>query len=405
MNIKKIVTLVASSLLVFLNTSNVNAADNFIDNNSITQLVNKNSDVKIVISEYNTGKIISSRYENNVVEFKNLPAKLTTFILSEQLRDKKITLNSKIKLVGSDDILEKYKIENEISVKDAIFLLEQENSDVLIKSILEHFNITISGLQNILDKLTMRDSVIETLEITNQNKSTAKNISYLTEVTVKNFPEILDITKNPEYTFENGEKADNDIKFLESDSIRSLGISYEDNNLVTVTYSGNTRIIITALNVSEERDDLFENMQNIYSYIFSNYEYRLALVAGTYDINNENITTKSDIYDLFYKAHSDKDIKYYLMNGKIMLFQNYYYLSGNSGTVFADYVSNENSTTLSKIKDTFVQDNDFDDKSNKEKVSIVSNRIQYFAMFVVLIYSGIFIILYLLRKPFDKGDK
>ncbi len=403
MKFKKIFTLLLA-FIIFTNSNSVLANDNFVDNNASISVINKNKDAKIVISEYNTGKIISKKSEDEKVEYKDLASSIALFVISEQLRDKNITIDSSIPLVESDSILEEYEINGEIRLSDAIFLLEQKNSSAVLKSIFKKFNITISQAQLILDKLTMRDTNLKSIEISEENTTTAKNINYITSETIKNYPDILEITKYPEYTLKNGKTIENNIKFLESNSIRSLGLDFDGKNSNTITYSGNTKIVVTVLGISEEKDDYFDSLQNLYTYVFNNYEYKLALKAGTYDINNENITINEDIYDLFYKEHSEKDIKYFLMNGKILFFQNYNYLSANSGTVFANYISNSDNSTIAEIKRTFLQDSKFSEKSNKEKLSIVIERTQYFSTFAILIYSIIFIILYFIKKPFDKGE-
>lgn len=403
MKFKKIIALITTSLLLFGNDTAV-ASDNFVDNNAIAPIINKNKEAKIVISEYNTGKIIAQKNESDIVEYRTLANKIAVYILAEQLRDNKLTLDSTIELIEEDDLLKEYQIANEITVKDAIFLLEQKESTVLLKSIIKQFDIKLEEMQNTISKLSLRDTSLNSLELSSENKTTAKNLAFLTETTVKNFPAILDITKNPQFEFKNGEKAENSIDFIESDRIRSLGLSYSNSTVSTVTYSGNTRILVTMFNISEEKEDFFKTLQEVYEYIFNNYSYKLALNAGTYDINNENITIENDIYDLFYKDHSEKDIRYFLMNKKILLFQNYNYLSANSGTVFSNYISNTNNTNLTNIRNTFLQDNKFDEKPNKEKMDIIINRTQYFAAFALLVYTAIFIIIYILRRPFRKGE-
>lgn len=404
MKIKKIITALLTALTIMINSSYTIAADNFSDNNALSNIINANKNSNIVLSEYNTGKIIANKNADSVVSYKPLAATLAVFVLSERLRDSKITLDSKIQIAETDDILEKYKIEKEITVKDAIFLLEQEESQKLLDSVMKFLGYSEGDFQQTLDKLTALKTELKSFTYTEENKTTAKNLAYITTETINNFPEITELTKNPQYKLQSGEEVDNDVKFIESDKIRVLGLNYNENNATFIAYSGNTRIIITLLNIEEKKDEFFDNLQKTLEYIFSNYSYKLALKAGTYDINNENITLENDIYDLFYKEHSEKDVRYFLMNNKILLFQNYEYLSANSGTVFSNYKSNTNNTTLTTIKNTFLQDNNFSKKTKEEKLTIILDRTQYFAAFVVLVYTAIFIILYILRKPFKKGD-
>lgn len=402
MKFKKFIGIIITLFIIFSNNSFAN--DNFIDNNAKSFILKDNKELSIVVSEYNTSKIITKENENKIFPYKNLSAKILIFILSEKLRDKKINFDTKVELVEKDDVTESLKLNNDFLIKDSIFILEQNPSNAIIKSIINKFDITISDFQKTLDKLTMRDTELNSLEITTDNKTTAKNLSYLTEVTLKNYPKITDLTKNPKYNLANEEEIDNNIEFIESENIRSLGMSFYDNNSITVAYSGNTKIIVTALNISQEKTDFFNSLQELYKYIFENYQYKLALKSGTYDINNENITIKEDIYDLFYKNHSEKDIKYFLMNHKILFFQNYSYLSDNASVVFAEYINTKNKSNIEKIKETFIQDNKFNEKNNDEKIKLILNRIQYFLTFVLLIYTTIFLIIFFIRKPFAKGD-
>lgn len=404
MKIKKFTLLISSLLILFFTSKNTFAVDNFIDNNANNFILTNNPNSKIIISEYNTGKIIAKYKEDEKIPYKNLISKLAIFLLSENIKNNKIKNTDVIEIIETDDITKKFNIEQSITIDDAIFILEQEPSEAIIKSIIKKFNVTISDFQLILDKLTMRDTELNNLDLSLENKTTAKNLAYLTETTIKNYPEITDITKNQKYKLKNEEEIDNNIIFIESDKIRSIGVSYVDSNSINIAYSGNTKVIVTILNTTEEKEEFFNSLQNLYEYIFENYQYKLALKAGTYDINEENITIDKDIFDLFYKEHSEKDIKYFLMNNKILFFQNYNYLSGNSGVVYSDYKNNNKKTNITKIKETFIQDSTFSEKNNKEKMSILINRVQYFTAFVLLIYSAIFLILYILKKSFTKGE-
>lgn len=398
MRLKKISILIL--LLVFLVPNFTKADDVFLDNNAVTNLSDVNA--HLVVSELNTGKIISKRGENEKVSVGKLPNYLALYLLTDNLKNKKITLDEKINITTSDNILSKYKIESSITVKDAIFLLENENSNSLNQAVFAHFNITLDKAKDILASMSLNDTKLESLDNNGNNTSTAKNISYLTSLILKNYPEITEITKNPEHTLASGEKINNSIEFKESDKFRVLGLDYSDKNSVTYAYSGNTKLIITVLNQSDDKTTYFDKLQKTYDYLFSNYNYKLALKAGTYTINNERITFNEDIYDLFYEKHSIKDVTYLLMNKKILLFQKYETISANEGTVFSDFTSNDNTGNLAKIKSNFINDDNFDKKDNYEKTTIVIDRTKYFATGILAIYTLVFAALYVMRQVVRK---
>ena len=398
MRLKKISILIL--LLVFLVPNFTKADDVFLDNNAVTNLSDVNA--HLVVSELNTGKIISKRGENEKVSVGKLPNYLALYLLTDNLKNKKITLDEKINITTSDNILSKYKIESSITVKDAIFLLENENSNSLNQAVFAHFNITLDKAKDILASMSLNDTKLESLDNNGNNTSTAKNISYLTSLILKNYPEITEITKNPEHTLASGEKINNSVEFKESDKFRVLGLDYSDKNSVTYAYSGNTKLIITVLNQSDDKATYFDKLQKTYDYLFSNYNYKLALKAGTYTINNERITFNEDIYDLFYEKHSIKDVTYLLMNKKILLFQKYETISANEGTVFSDFSSNDNTGNLAKIKSNFINDDNFDKKDNYEKTTIVIDRTKYFATGILAIYTLVFAALYVMRQVVRK---
>ena len=398
MRLKKIGILIL--LLVFLVPNFSKADDNFLDNNAVTNLSDVNA--HLVVSELNTGKIISKRGENEKVSVGKLPNYVALYLLTDSLKNKKITLDEKINITSGDNILSKYKIESSITVKDAIFLLENENSNNLNQAIFTHFNITLDKAKDILASMSLNDTKLESLDNNGNNTSTAKNISYLTSLILKNYPEITEITKNPEHTLASGEKINNSVEFKESDKFRVLGLDYSDKNSVTYAYSGNTKLIITVLNQSDDKATYFDKLQKTYDYLFSNYNYKLALKAGTYTINNERITFNEDIYDLFYEKHSIKDVTYLLMNKKILLFQKYETISANEGTVFSDFTSNDNTGNLAKIKSNFINDDNFDKKDNYEKTTIVIDRTKYFATGILAIYTLVFAALYVMRQVVRK---
>ena len=398
MRLKKIGILIL--LLVFLVPNFSKADDNFLDNNAVTNLSDVNA--HLVVSELNTGKIISKRGENEKVSVGKLPNYVALYLLTNNLKKKKITLYEKINIASGDAILSKYKIESSITVKDAIFLLENENSNSLNRAVLTHFNVTLDKAKETLAAMSLHDTKLESLDNNGNNTSTAKNISYLTSLILKNYPEITEITKNPEHTLASGEKINNSVEFKESDKFRVLGLDYSDKNSVTYAYSGNTKLIITVLNQSDDKATYFDKLQKTYDYLFSNYNYKLALKAGTYTINNERITFNEDIYDLFYEKHSIKDVTYLLMNKKILLFQKYETISANEGTVFSDFSSNDNTGNLAKIKSNFINDDNFDKKDNYEKTTIVIDRTKYFATGILAIYTLVFAALYVMRQVVRK---
>jgi len=398
MKFKKISILIL--LLVFLIPNFTKADDVFLDNNAVTNLSNVNT--HLVVSELNTGKIISKRGENEKVSVSKLPNYLALYLLTDNLKNKKITVDEKINITSGDDILSKYKIESSITVKDAIFLLENENSNSLNQAIFTHFNITLDKAKETLATMSLIDTKLESLDNNGNNTSTAKNISYLTSLILKNYPEITEITKNPEHTLASGETIKNSVEFKESDKFRVLGLDYSDKNSVTYAYSGNTKLIITVLNQSDDKATYFDKLQKTYDYLFSNYKYKLALKAGTYTINNERITFNEDIYDLFYEKHSIKDVTYLLMNKKILLFQKYETVSANEGTVFSDFTSDDSMSNLAKIKSNFINDDNFDKKDNYEKTTIVIDRTKYFATGILAIYTLVFAALYVMRQVVRK---
>ena len=156
------------------------------------------------------------------------------------------------------------------------------------------------------------------------------------------------------------------------------------------------------LNQNDDKASYFEKLQKTYDYLFTNYNYKLALKAGTYTINNERITFENDIYDLFYEKHSIRDITYLLMNKKILLFQKYETISANEGTVFADFKSNDTAGKLAKVKATFINDDNFNNKGNLEKTTIIIDRTKFFATGVLAIYTLVFAALYVMKQAIRK---
>ena len=398
MKLKKISILIL--LLIFLIPNFSKADDTFLDNNAVTNFSDVNA--HLVVSELNTGKIISKRGENKKVSVGKLPNYLALYLLADNLKNNKITLETQLTITSNDEILSKYKYESSITVKDAIFLLENENSNSLNQAVFNHFNVNIEKAKDILGAMSLHDTQLESLDNSEKNTSTAKNISFLTSLILKSYPEITEITKNPEFTLSTGELIKNTVEFKESDKFRVLGLDYSDKNSVTYAYSGNTKLIITVLNQNDDKASYFEKLQKTYDYLFTNYNYKLALKAGTYTINNERITFENDIYDLFYEKHSIRDVTYLLMNKKILLFQKYETISANEGTVFADFKSNDTAGKLAKVKATFINDDNFNNKGNLEKTTIIIDRTKFFATGVLAIYTLVFAALYVMKQAIRK---
>ena len=398
MKLKKISILIL--LLIFLIPNFSKADDTFLDNNAVTNFSDVNA--HLVVSELNTGKIISKRGENEKVSVGKLPNYLALYLLADNLKNNKITLETQLTITSNDEILSKYKYESSITVKDAIFLLENENSNSLNQAVFNHFNVNIEKAKDILGAMSLHDTQLESLDNSEKNTSTAKNISFLTSLILKSYPEITEITKNPEFTLSTGELIKNTVEFKESDKFRVLGLDYSDKNSITYAYSGNTKLIITVLNQNDDKASYFEKLQKTYDYLFTNYNYKLALKAGTYTINSERITFENDIYDLFYEKHSIRDVTYLLMNKKILLFQKYETISANEGTVFADFKSNDTAGKLAKVKATFINDDNFNNKGNLEKTTIIIDRTKFFATGVLAIYTLVFAALYVMKQAIRK---
>ena len=398
MKLKKISILIL--LLIFLIPNFSKADDTFLDNNAVTNFSDVNA--HLVVSELNTGKIISKRGENEKVSVGKLPNYLALYLLADNLKNNKITLETQLKITSNDEILSKYKYDSSITVKDAIFLLENENSNSLNQAVFNHFNVNIEKAKDILGAMSLHDTQLESLDNSEKNTSTAKNISFLTSLILKSYPKITEITKNPEFTLSTGELIKNTVEFKESDKFRVLGLDYSDKNSITYAYSGNTKLIITVLNQNDDKTSYFEKLQKTYDYLFTNYNYKLALKAGTYTINSERITFENDIYDLFYEKHSIRDVTYLLMNKKILLFQKYETISANEGTVFADFKSNDSAGKLAKVKATFINDDNFNNKGNLEKTTIIIDRTKFFATGVLAIYTLVFAALYVMKQAIRK---
>jgi len=165
MRLKKISIL--SILLVFLLPNLVKAEMLFLDNNAISNFSDVNT--HLVVSEFNTGKIISKRGENKQVSVSNLPNHLALFLLTDDLKNNKISLDTKIKITNSDAILNKYNLSSSVSVQDALFLLENEESNALLEAIFTKYAITIEKAKNILSSMSLNDTTLASLTIDEKN--------------------------------------------------------------------------------------------------------------------------------------------------------------------------------------------------------------------------------------------
>ena len=230
MRLKKISIL--SILLVFLLPNLAKAEMLFLDNNAISNFSDVNT--HLVVSEFNTGKIISKRGENKQVSVSNLPNHLALFLLTDDLKNNKISLDTKINITNSDAILNKYNLGSSISVDDALFLLENEESDALLQAIFTKYDLTIEKAKDILSSMSLNDTTLASLTIDEKNMSTAKNMSYLTNMILRNYPKLTEITKNPEVTLSSGSKATNNVSFIESDKFRRLHILINCKKLMTI---------------------------------------------------------------------------------------------------------------------------------------------------------------------------
>ena len=105
MKLKKISILIL--LLIFLIPNFSKADDTFLDNNAVTNFSDVNA--HLVVSELNTGKIISKRGENEKVSVGKLPNYVALYLLADNLKNNKITLDTQLAISTSDDVLSKYK--------------------------------------------------------------------------------------------------------------------------------------------------------------------------------------------------------------------------------------------------------------------------------------------------------
>ena len=90
------------------------------------------------------------------------------------------------------------------------------------------------------------------------------------------------------------------------------------------------------------------------------------------------------------------------MNKKILLFQKYETISANEGTVFADFKSNDTTGKLAKIKGTFINDDNCNNKGKLEKTTIIIDRTKFFATGVLAIYTLVFTALYVMKQAIRK---
>lgn len=397
MNIKKNIVLLLSIFLLN-QTPSIYANEKFVDSSATTIITTANPNAKLVVAELNTGKIVSEKDSNQLLPYKKLINKLAVFTLSEQLRDGKVSLEHRIP-IKNDEVLQKLQLKETISIKDAIFLLEQEDSSTLAVSVLTSLNIDATKIQGILDKLTLSNTELNKFEVSEENKISTKNLAYLTQETLKNYYPIVQITSSENYILENGQSIANDIKVTTSDDFNLIGLSYDDKNSSILLNNKDTSFIVTILDSNIEKNKFFTDLVNLSSYLFDNYSYTLLLEAGKHNIKGQDIEITSNIYDLFYKNHKKESLNFNLMNDKIVLLQNYNTLSANNASVFSNYKSNtenKKKSVSSTIKDYYKENTRIKGFNNKEKLdSIISN----ISFVIVLILLG-YIILYILSRIF-----
>ncbi|MBF0710029.1 MULTISPECIES: hypothetical protein [unclassified Gemella] len=398
--IKKII--ISASILLFnLNTSTY-ANNKFTDPN-ITSFVNDNNS-KFIVAELNTGKIIAGQDADQKVTYKNLINKLAIFSLSEKLKDNSITLEHRIK-VTEDEVLKTLNITEDINIKDALFLLEQSDTSTLAINVLNALNIDQSKAQSILDKLTLSDTELNKLEINSENKISSRNLAYLTQETLKNFYELSQITKQEKYTLENGTTLNNTIP-ITSENTTILGLSYKEKNSEILINSGNTNFIIVLLNSSLDKNIIFENLNKLYPYLFSNYAYQVIVQAGNHKINEQDIEINSEIYDLFYKNHNQNNLNFQLMNERIILIQNYDTLSFNNSSVFTSYTNKEKQTINIRdvLMNNFRKNTSIRGFNDKEKLDSTISNISYILSFLLFIYISLYSLIYIFKKIFRRNS-
>lgn len=397
--IKKIIISTSVFLLSFNFTTYSN--DKFADPNVASFINDSNS--KFLVAELNTGKIIAGQNTDQKIAYKNLINKLAIFALSEKLKDKSITLNHRITIV-EDEFLKSLNITKVISVKDILFLLEQSESTTLAKSVLSALSIDQSNAQALLDRLTLSDTELNKLEISAENKTTARNLAYLNQETLRNFYDISQITGQEKYVLESGITLDNDLP-LTNENSKLLGLSHEENNSEVIVTSGNTNFIIILLESSLSKDLVFQNLNKLYPYLFNNYAYQAVVQAGNHKINEQDIIINSEINDLFYKNHNSSNLNFQLMNDRIILIQNYDTLSANNASVFTTYKTSGPTkiNTREALISNFKKNTSIRGFNDKERLDSIISNTSYVISLILLTYLLVYGIIYIFKKIFRRN--
>ncbi|MDO4814430.1 MAG: hypothetical protein Q3988_04965 [Gemella sp.] len=387
-----------TTLLLLL--SPVTYANEKFNDPNIASFIN-DSNSKFLVAELNTGKIIAGQNIDNKISYKNLINKIAVFALSEKLKTKELTLNHRI-TITEDETLKKLNISKDVNIKDIIFLLEQADSPTLAISVLKALNIELSQAQSLLDKLTLSDTELVKLEISGDNKISAKNLAYLNQETLRNFYNISQITSQANYTLENGTVLTNDIQTKAESTI--LGLSHEDKNSEIIINKDSTNFLIILLESSHDSNTIFENLNKLYPYLFSNYAYQAVIQAGNHNINNQDIVVDSAVYDLFYKNHNISNLTFHLMNDKIILLQNYNTLSANNASVFSTYksTSTQRSDIKESLTDDFKKNTTIRGFSDKEKLDSIISNTSYIISVLLLAYLTLYSVIYIFKKIFRR---
>lgn len=397
MYFKKIIILLLALFLV-LPSNNTHAEEYFIlDNQATSMILEEYPDSKFIIAELNSGYIISQQNPDNKINYKKLLNKLALFTISEKLKENKLNLDSYIH-ISNDEYLKNLKLENVIQVKDLIFLLEQGSSNTLAQSVFTHFSLREPDLQATLDKLGMSDTELNKFEISDENKITAKNLAYINQQIVLNYPSITDILKLSKYQLANSEEIENNLN-LEDTTIPELnGFSLEDTRAEIIIYNTDAKFVLTFLDITNDKEKFVNNLKKLVAYLSTNYHYKLILNSGLSTINDEEIFVNEPLYSLTKKTATESPV-YYTMNNKLFLEQHYARLSANnsiSHVTFSPVGSREVSYNQ-RIKEKLFN-NISDTSTNKDKLFSYIEKAKLGLTLFLLFYICIYILLHFLKK-------
>lgn len=404
MNFKKIFILLLAFFILHP-PLNVQAEEEFIlDTQASTIIAKENSNSKFIISELNSGYVISQQNSDQKVNYKKLLNKLALFSISERLKENKLTLESYIH-ISNDDELKKLKIENVIQVKDLIFLLEQGSSNSLALSVFTHFNLREPDLQTILDKLSMTDTELNKFEISDENKISARNLTYINQQIILNYPGILEILKSPVYEVKSEEKINNNL-FVENDTFSELqGFSYGDTKVEIIVQYPDIKLLLTFFDIKNDKEKFLNNLKELTTYLSTNYHYTPILKEGSLNINNENIKTEDTLYSLMKKTSSETPT-YYLMNNRLLGEKNYSSLSANNSILQVPFSSlDKKEVTYSHLlREKLFGNKPSTTSSNKDKLHSYIEKVKLGLTLFLLFYVCISILIHFLKKQV-KGRK